>query len=363
MGKLIEKVIRERLQFQVVSNNFIHQSQLEGLKFKSTINVGIALTHFICIGQIRNMSTSTLVFDIAQFFPSLNHCLLSLILGKARFESRVINFFSNYLVNRKTNYSWNNFSSHLFDVNVGVGQGLAHSSILPVLYFSLFLHILEKHLKNLDLKISTLSFVDDSLFITQSKSFQVSNTQLFSSYNVASKLLSKFGLLVKHSKIEVFHFSRSYGTFNLPPLDLLSIGGPSLIPKDTQRYLGFISDRKFCFCQHINFYANKAIFTVYEDTWQFDKRFESPAKTPFVQKLCSPYSSVQISVIILFQSFYIVFSKTTRKPSNTSSYIDIKSFQNSAIIWIRSNCRFYPNPPIPSKTQWKIPTQSAHSSC
>jgi len=176
MGKLIEKVIGERLQFQVILNNFIYQSQLGGLKFKSTTDAGIALTHFIHTGWIRNMSTSTLAFNITQFFPSLNHHLLFLILGKSRFESRVVNFFSNYLVNRKTNYSWNNFSSHLFDVNMGVGQSSALSPILSALYLSLFLYILEKHLKNLDLKISTLSFVDDGLLITQSKSFQVSNT-------------------------------------------------------------------------------------------------------------------------------------------------------------------------------------------
>jgi len=54
---------------------------------------------------------------------------------------------------------------------VGVGQGSALSSILLALYLAPFLHILEKHLKNLDLKISILSFVDDSLLITQSKSF------------------------------------------------------------------------------------------------------------------------------------------------------------------------------------------------
>ena len=47
LGKLIEKVISDRLQFHVISNNFIHQSQLGGLKFKSTSNAGIALTHFI----------------------------------------------------------------------------------------------------------------------------------------------------------------------------------------------------------------------------------------------------------------------------------------------------------------------------
>ena len=194
LGKLIEKVIRERLQFQVILNNFIHQSLLGGLKFKSTTDAGITLTHFIRSGWIKNLLTSSLVFDIAQFFSSLNHCLLSLILDKAGFSSQVINFFSNYLVNRKTSYYWNNFSSHLFDVNVRVGQGSALSPILSTLYFSPFFHIFEKHLKNLDLKISTLSFVDDGLLITQSKSFHLSNTCLFSSYNVALILLLKFGL-------------------------------------------------------------------------------------------------------------------------------------------------------------------------
>ena len=50
LGKLIEKVTGERLQFQVAANDFIHLSQLEGLKFKSTINAGVALTHIIHSG-------------------------------------------------------------------------------------------------------------------------------------------------------------------------------------------------------------------------------------------------------------------------------------------------------------------------
>jgi len=47
MGKLIKKVIRERLQFIMAANNFIYSSQLGGLKFKSMTDVGIALTHII----------------------------------------------------------------------------------------------------------------------------------------------------------------------------------------------------------------------------------------------------------------------------------------------------------------------------
>jgi len=47
IGKLIEKVVADRLQFTVASNNFIHPSQLGGLKFKSTTDAGITLTHIV----------------------------------------------------------------------------------------------------------------------------------------------------------------------------------------------------------------------------------------------------------------------------------------------------------------------------
>ena len=65
LGKLIEKVIGDRLQFHMTSNNFIHQSQLDGFKFKSTSDVDVALTHFIHMGWVRNLPTSTLTFDIS----------------------------------------------------------------------------------------------------------------------------------------------------------------------------------------------------------------------------------------------------------------------------------------------------------
>jgi len=73
LGKLIEKIIGDRLQFHMTSNNFIHQSKLSGLKFKSTSDVGMAFTHFICMGLVRNLPTSTFAFSISQFFPSINH--------------------------------------------------------------------------------------------------------------------------------------------------------------------------------------------------------------------------------------------------------------------------------------------------
>ena len=102
------------------------------------------------------------------------------------------------------------------------------SPILLALYLSLFLYILENHLKNLKIPVSIIFFVDDGLFISQSKSFNISNYHIFCSYNVLTKLLEKFGLIVEHSKTEVFHFNKSQGIFNLPPLNLSPLGGSIL---------------------------------------------------------------------------------------------------------------------------------------
>ena len=175
---------------------------------------------------------STLAFNIAQFFLSLNHCLLPHILKKTIFDSKVEHFFSNYLVGKKTQYYWNNFSSPFFNVDIGVGQDSALFPILSALYLALILHILENCLKILKIPISILSFVDNRLSITQSKSFSILNLLLFCSYNIASILLKKFGLIMEYAKTEMFYFSKSNGIFDPSSLDLSTLGDLILYPKE-----------------------------------------------------------------------------------------------------------------------------------
>ena len=171
-------------------------------------------------------------------------------------------FFSNYLVDRKTKYLWNNFSSPFYNIDIGVGQGSALSPILFALYLSSIFYILENYLKNLKIPISFLSFVNDGLFISQNKSISVSNVNLFYSYNVISSLLTKFSLVMEHNKTNVFYFSKLHGAFNSPPLDLFPLGELYLLLKTICKYLDFIFDHKLLFWDYINFYVNKAILTV-----------------------------------------------------------------------------------------------------
>jgi len=80
--------------------------------------VKVFLIYIIQSEWIKNLQTSILAFDIAQFFSSLNHQLLTLILNKAGFDSKIFFLFSNYLIGKKTQYLWNDFISSFFNVDV-----------------------------------------------------------------------------------------------------------------------------------------------------------------------------------------------------------------------------------------------------
>jgi len=226
------------------------------------MDAGVALTHIIRSEWAKNLTTSTLAFNIAQFFPSLNHQLLPFILNKTGLDQKISMFFKNYLVGRKTKYLWNDFISLFLNVNIGVSQELALSPILSALYLLSVFHLFENCLKILKIPISIISFVDDGLFVSQNKSILHSNANLFCCYNIILSLLTKCSLVVEHRKTDIFHFSRSYGLFNPPPLDLSPLGGLVLLSKYIWKYLGFIFDHKLNFRNHIDFYANKAISTI-----------------------------------------------------------------------------------------------------
>jgi len=247
----------------MTANGFLDPNQLEGVRQRSTTNAGVYLTHIIRAGWLRQCHTSVIAFDIAQFFPSLNHEFLSICLKKVGLNTNVVGFFNSYHSNRSTTYTWNNFSSPIFNTNVGIGQGSALSPILSAIYLAPVIKIFKKRLKRLKENIPTdiLSFVDDSLLISQEKSYLLSSSFLLCSYNIMSKILIDAGLVMEHSKTELFYFTRACHPPN-PSIDLSSVGGPVISPKPIWRYLGFYFDRRLNFNYHTHFYATKCLSTL-----------------------------------------------------------------------------------------------------
>jgi len=205
-----------------------------------------------------------LAFDIAQFFPSLNHSFLFTCLKKAGLNSNVIRFFNSYHSDQSITYTWNNFSFPSFNTNVGVGQGSALSPIISAIYLAPIIKTFKKkRIKNLNKEILTdvLSFVDNGLLISQEKSYSLSSSFLLCSYNIMSKLLIDASLVMEHSKSEYFHFTKSRHPPDLS-IDLFSVEGPILHPKHIWWYLGFFFDQKPNFYYYTHFYTTKCFSTL-----------------------------------------------------------------------------------------------------
>jgi len=187
--------------------------------------------------------------------------MLTAILRHSGFADCLVDFFSDYLVGRSTQYTWNFFLFHACDADVGVGQGSALSPILSALYIAPLLHLFERQAQALNLDTSTLSYVDNGLLVSQERMYNKTLPELTSSYSIVSDLMASFSLVMEHDKSEIFHFSRAHNDSN-PKLDLSAIGAPILKPKTYWRYLGFYFDRWLSFKEHVQFYSTKALTTV-----------------------------------------------------------------------------------------------------
>ena len=111
LGKLIEKMLSNRIQHDMIAYDIVDPNQFGGIRQRSTKDAGLYLTHLVRTGWARGLKTSVIAFDIAQFFPSINHDALMAILRKQGFPPLVVNFFASYLVGRSTSYTWNTFVS------------------------------------------------------------------------------------------------------------------------------------------------------------------------------------------------------------------------------------------------------------
>ena len=187
--------------------------------------------------------------------------MLTSILSHFGFANCIVDFFSDYLVGRSTQYSWNSFLSGACVADVGIGQGSALFPILSALYIAPLICIFEHRAQALNIDTCILSFVDDGLLISQRKTYNITLSKLDSSYRVVTNLMVTFGLVIEHDKLEIFHFSRAYNNLN-PELDLSTIDAPTLKPKTYWRYLGFYFDQCLFFKEHVWYYSTKILSIV-----------------------------------------------------------------------------------------------------
>lgn len=162
-------------------------------------------------GWAQEMKTSVVAFDIAQFFPLINHDLLLVILHKYCFDDQLVSFFGSYLVGHTMWYLWNSLLSEPRLADVGVGQGSALSPSLSALLLSLVVHLFYKRFVSPDPRADAtlLSDVDNGTIAVHSPSLSQNLPVLRAAYGVIHDLLTALGLVLEYDKLEVYHFTQS----------------------------------------------------------------------------------------------------------------------------------------------------------
>ncbi|OJT07610.1 hypothetical protein TRAPUB_1516, partial [Trametes pubescens] len=263
LGKLCEKVLAARLHFEGQKWGAFHPAQFGGTKQHSTVDAGMMLVHRIRQGWARGLDTSVLAFDVAQFYPSVNHRMLLGILRKQGFSTTLVKFLGQYLSGRSTAYRWDVLTSPLFvAVDVGVVQGSSLSPPLANLYIAPVIHRLCPTSSDGTGGHPWLQFfVDDGLWSVSRADLNWNVSVLRDEYQRTIKEFERVGLRVEHDKTEACHFSRKRAD---PTLDLGEApftGDTPLKPVPVLRHLGFYLDKKLTFRAHVRFYGARAAST------------------------------------------------------------------------------------------------------
>ena len=269
MGKLLTKILANRLQHDAAEHGLLHRDQFGGIKKHSTIDAGLALMDFISEHRERGWHTSVCAIDVAQFFPSLSHDVMTRILERLGFSHTIVTLIKSYFSERVTSYKWDSATSHKYDFSLGTPQGDCLSPILSALYIST---AIRKVFPETMPPASTrcLFFVDDGALITASPSLQTNVDILRLYLLLLLQALFDLGLQVEASKTELIHFfafeltaSRRLAISQQPSLSFSWRMNDYIIsPSARWRYLGFYFTPTLDFSFHVQYYTNKAFSTI-----------------------------------------------------------------------------------------------------
>ena len=145
-GKILEKLIQEKLSHYLEFNNILDVKQGGFRPNHSTTDTAVKLTEDIYYAMNNKKATAVVYVDRRKAFDTVNHQILLKKLHKIVIGNNLKKWFQNYLTNRTQSTFANNVYSDVLPLICGVPQG-------SVLGPNWFLYYLRGCIQNRGLKI------------------------------------------------------------------------------------------------------------------------------------------------------------------------------------------------------------------
>ncbi|KAF8663976.1 hypothetical protein AX14_006798 [Amanita brunnescens Koide BX004] len=271
VGKLLTKIIANRMQFDAAAHGLLHPGQCGGIRKHATIDAGVVLASFITNAKEAGLHSTACMFDISQFFLSLDHHVTALILTRLGFNHKLIALLGSYFRDRTTVYRWDSATSKAYDFSVGTPQGDCISPVLSALYLSTALKACVP-IPFPPPNVRSLFFIDNGLLYTASRSLKQNASRIERKLQEITAALACIGLYVEADKTEVIHFpgyvmkgsGRRHAENLSKPSITINDGNSTMVvkPKDCIRYLGFYFSSTLDWNAHVRFYFSRAFSTI-----------------------------------------------------------------------------------------------------
>jgi len=247
LGKLLEKIIKQRLMLELQHRNILPQHQAGFRPGKNTMYNIVRLERF-AKGQLqhprRRRHSAVILFDIKAAFDSVWHDGLIYKLNDLRLPHYIINYLISFLQNRSAVIELENVLSRPFNLMSGTPQGSPLSPLLYIIYTADSMNGIPTHTEH-------GLYADDTALWTSSTTTKCLSVRLQQSIDAFESWCKSWKLKLQPTKTELIHFSTHPRKKYKHPV-VVKVEDTIIKPLDYTRYLGVIIDKKLNWRRHVD---------------------------------------------------------------------------------------------------------------